>query len=228
MFNITFSRLTIIQAVGRQRHLFSSVLLTQTRKIGNVADHIEEAKFRGISTKENNIILRTQEYERNKNLNHFAFSKDSPVVVTGARAFSTTLTRNSEGFIPGIPPASQSTPPPPKVFMNTNIPDISEPTPDLPIQIPYVPDFWESASMDRDPMNEEPLPKLLVVAGAETHPNGGPSHNLHDENAPTEIVKLADARISLKGGGGLWDDLVEDLGLPPTKKLRAVFLKTFS
>lgn len=48
---------------------------------------------------------------------------------------STASTASSEGVTPGIPPASQSIRPPPKVFMNTNIPDISQPNPELPIQI---------------------------------------------------------------------------------------------
>lgn len=67
-----------------------------------------------------------------------------------------------------------------------------------------------------------------MVAGAETHPNGGPSHNLHDENAPAESVKATIPETVPKGNGGLWDDVVEDLGLSPTRQLKDSFWKVFS
>ena len=73
-------------------------------------------------------------------------------------------------------------------------------------------------------MPEEKLPKLLVVAGADTHHGGGPSHNLVDESVDISSAPPA-STSSPKSSvqGGLWDDVAEDLGIPPPKELKNVF-----
>lgn len=76
---------------------------------------------------------------------------------------------------------------------------------------------------------EEPLPKLLVVAGADTHPGGGPSHNLLDANLHQETVS-SDVKNNfiVQREGKIWDDVTEDLGLPSLSEMKAGFWKTFS
>lgn len=106
---------------------------------------------------------------------------------------------------------------------------ILDSAPDLPVMQPYVPDFWASSIPTAPPVTEEPLPKLLVVAGADTHPGGGPSHNLHDENA-SSVTEAVDTSVPKPkpGQGGLWDDVAEDIGIPYPKDLRKAFWKAFS
>jgi hypothetical protein len=81
-------------------------------------------------------------------------------------------------------------------------------------------------------VEEESLPKLLVVAGADTHPGGGPSHNLLDANLHHETVpgdtKSNITAQSLTGQGKVWDDITEDFGLPYLREIKAGFWKTFS
>lgn len=79
---------------------------------------------------------------------------------------------------------------------------------------------------------EETLPKLLVVAGADTHPGGGPSHNLLDANLDNETVssdvKSNTTAPNPTGQGNIWDDVTEDLGLPYLKEMKTGFWKLFS
>lgn len=71
-----------------------------------------------------------------------------------------------------------------------------------------------------------------MVAGADTHPGGGPSHNLLDTNLHHEPVssdvKSNTAVLSSTGEGKIWDDVTEDLGLPSLKEMKASFYKSFS
>lgn len=82
---------------------------------------------------------------------------------------------------------------------------------------PYTPDFW-SSQPDAKPVLEEPaMPKLLVVAGEETHIGGGPSSNLLDATTiPAEIQPTPPAPSRQ---GGFWQDVSEDIGLPPLKTI---------
>ncbi|KAG6851012.1 hypothetical protein H0H93_004499 [Arthromyces matolae] len=113
--------------------------------------------------------------------------------------------------------------------MNIILPDLWQPIPEPPVQIPYVPDFWDSSARRANPVNvvEETLPKLNVVAG-DTHFSGGPSHNLLDENdtllsSPQTPVAPKAATVD----DGLLGDLTDDLGLPRPKELKATFSKFF-
>ncbi|KAG6845317.1 hypothetical protein H0H87_010774, partial [Tephrocybe sp. NHM501043] len=72
---------------------------------------------------------------------------------------------------------------------------------------------------------------LLVVAGADTHLSGGPSHNLLDENAaalasptpPPNPNPTTDADAV----PGLWGDIADDLGLPRPHEIKAAFQRLF-
>lgn len=90
---------------------------------------------------------------------------------------------------------------------------------------PYVPDFWNSAPPVIEVPKYEQLPKLLVVAGADTHPAGGPSHNLLDNGATPEKPEVTPHQLH---SHTLLDDISEDLGLPPVKELSARLRNFFS
>ena len=71
------------------------------------------------------------------------------------------------------------------------------------------------------PQAVEPrLPKLIIIAGADTHHGGGPSHNLHDEHR--EYGHLIDSHVvpapvsTAVPPGGLLQDIARDIGIPPS------------
>ena len=104
---------------------------------------------------------------------------------------------------------------------------MSSPIPNIFLDLqPFVPDFWDSSihAKATTPQPEESLPKLLVVAGPDTHHAGGPSHNLLVEHEPSsdipEDVDVASPSKHL-GQGSLWDDVAEDLGIPPPQQLKS-------
>ena len=101
---------------------------------------------------------------------------------------------------------------------------------------PYVPDFWDSSihgKAETPRSDSESLPKLLVVAGPDTHHAGGPSHNLLVENVHESLsgfpedVDVASPSGHL-GQGGLWDDVAEDLGIPPPQQLKSTLRGLFN
>ncbi|KAF8077907.1 hypothetical protein FPV67DRAFT_19827 [Lyophyllum atratum] len=229
MFRAAVPRIPLVISPIARRKFVSSVLLTRTWENESVAGLRKELKNRGLSPKGNkaNLILQIQEYERHKTIQAIA-SHEPPLPATVREMATSAAASTDEGVAPGVPPASQPTRAGPEGMMNVNIPDIWQPVPEQPIQIPYVPDFWDSSLPAISPVPEEPLPKLLVVAGADTHLSGGPSHNLHDENA---VVQNDSARASAskpQEEGGILDDITDDLGIPRPKELKAAFWRVFA
>ncbi|KIM49073.1 hypothetical protein M413DRAFT_438238 [Hebeloma cylindrosporum] len=186
------------------------------RKNETIAELKNEAKRRGLSSKAYNatLVLRLEDYEKGAD-----FGRRS----TGIRRASNSATAPQfDTEVPGNPdlPSIAST-----SFLNLKLPDLSVPPhPVPPGQVPYVPDFWNSAPPRTDVPKDEQLPKLLVVAGAETHPAGGPSHNLLDNGITSEKPEVAPQQNSHT----LLDDISEDLGLPPVNELSARLRKIFS
>ncbi|KAF8892547.1 hypothetical protein BD779DRAFT_1509620 [Infundibulicybe gibba] len=217
-------RLVLPRSTAGSRSFVSSVLLTRSWESETVAVLKREARSRGLSQTGNKatLISKIQEHDNSTTLK----------AIDPVRAMSTAPEPTGlEGVAPGIPPATHPTPPPAQLFLNVKIPDLSQPEPESPIQIPFVPDFWDSQSaapVDTEP--EEPaLPKLLVVAGADTHHGGGPSHNLHDEHATTiDPLPVEESAPKKLGQGGFWDDVTEDIGLPPPREIKNAFWKLFS
>ncbi|KAG6907353.1 hypothetical protein DXG01_009237 [Tephrocybe rancida] len=216
MFRALSTRIT---APASRRSFVSSVLLTRTWENDSVADLRKELKNRGLPVKGNkaHLILRIQEHEKTKTLDAL---REPPTI----RQISTPA-----GVAPGIPPISEPAPVPAPEFLNVILPDLWQPVPETPIQVPYVPDFWDSSMQATAPAPEEPLPKLLVVAGVDTHLSGGPSHNLLDENAADTLASpTAPAAPKQTTDDGIWGDMTDDLGLPRPKELKSAFLSIFT
>ncbi|KAJ7219292.1 hypothetical protein GGX14DRAFT_560385 [Mycena pura] len=141
------------------------------------------------------------------------------------------------GIAPGIPPASQTTRIP-ETYMSFSMPDAAPPQVEPQAQIvrgttqggasfissdlPYVPDFWDSAGKRSPQLQAEPtLPKISVISDTDH------SHNLHDANVSPDGVDTAHALpesssegLRSFGKGGILDDLSEDLGLPSAKEIK--------
>ncbi|RXW20889.1 hypothetical protein EST38_g4968 [Candolleomyces aberdarensis] len=174
-----------------RRSLASTVLLNRSWETETVAQLKSETRARGLSSSGNKaaLIQRLKDFEVKQ--------VQSPPAST--RPAST---------------AAATTAPPDVNIFNIHIPDLSQPAPEGQVQVPYVPDFWDSSLNAIDPAPENAAPKLLVVAGATTHHGGGPSHNLLLDNQepileePTPKPAAAPASTS----GGLFYDLAEDLG----------------
>ncbi|KIM87140.1 hypothetical protein PILCRDRAFT_299859 [Piloderma croceum F 1598] len=125
------------------RYLVSSVLLTRTYENESVAELRKLAKDRGLSPKGNKstLITRIQEHEQHKTIQAVSSAQDPlvPASVQVRHASSASLaTSGSEASspVPGLPHAAQrldglgST-----AFTNVNLPDLSQPDPELPTPI---------------------------------------------------------------------------------------------
>ncbi|KAH0827160.1 hypothetical protein J3R83DRAFT_4851 [Lanmaoa asiatica] len=203
-----------------RRFFVSTVLLSRTWQNETLVELRKEAKARGLSTKGNKstLIARIQEYEENS-----ASSTSPPIHPPGViRSASTKVVppapsqKTSQAASPGIPlvaqPRSASTN---SDFLAIRLPDLSRPPPSAPVQVPYVPDFWNSAQPKAVAPLEPELPKLHVVSGSATHYDGGPTYNLEqhqeDDSLP-ETTQADDPPASREIG--FWADFWESLGLP--------------
>ncbi|KAF9535305.1 hypothetical protein CPB83DRAFT_841544 [Crepidotus variabilis] len=149
---------------------------------------------------------------------------------TGARSASTALPT------PPSPPSNPSkvpgNPEPPIVSseaFNIQIP-APETIPETPVQIPFVPDFWDSVKPSEVPKHAaEPIqPKIVVVGGAGTHHGGGPSHNLSDvSETASRGDSAAQASTKFERSESVFDDIAADLHLPPVNEIKANFWKMF-
>ncbi|GBE81936.1 hypothetical protein BKA93DRAFT_829001 [Sparassis latifolia] len=190
------------------RNFVSTALLTKTWETETANDLRQEAKKRGLSAKGNKatLITRLQHDDEQKAIAP-APSSPSPQQQQVRHASTTE--------VPGIPPTG---PPPvhPKEFMNIHIPDVSQPEPLPETPIPLLPDLWDSsrirAESERAAPAEPSQPKVIAVAGAVTHPGGGPSHNLYTEDV---IAEPAPTNMST----GFWSDVAHDLNIPTSFNL---------
>jgi len=170
-----------------------------------------QAKNRYISTKRNKTTLIPIEIH------------ELPTSFVGLRQASTAVDKSVSN--PGLPTSAYPT----SSFLDIKIPYLSQSDPQPLVQIPYVPDFWDSSSPSIEPAPKETFPKLLVVAGAGTHHGGGPSHNLLDISSGSENSSvIVGSSSSHPKERGLWDDMADDVGLPPTKDVKSAIWKMFS
>ncbi|KAF9265415.1 hypothetical protein L218DRAFT_898061 [Marasmius fiardii PR-910] len=212
------------------RSFVSTVLLNRPLEKLTIADLKKEARSRGLSPSGNkaSLLFRIQEHEKSLS------SSSAP-----RQALSSTVHEAPSpppAPAPGIPAQKAPATFAPEQF-HVIIPDASYEEPETPVQIPYVPDFWSSSSksapVEEAVHGEEVLPKMLVVAGAETHAAASPSHNLFDatetDSLPEEVPSSQRSAPSPRTGkGGLFDDMAEDLGLPYPNQIKKSFWKFFS
>ncbi|KZT26540.1 hypothetical protein NEOLEDRAFT_1132051 [Neolentinus lepideus HHB14362 ss-1] len=211
------SRSSALARPASRRTLVSTVLLNRDWQNESLADIKAALRKHGLSQKGNKatLITRMQEYEQQRGIDLVA-PTPSPASPAGqARKASTTN-------VPGIPGTAQPPPPPlPQDFIAVKLPDLSTPDPELPVQIPSTPDFWES-SLEKTPHAAvaEPAapaaPKLLVVGGSATHHGGGPSGEAYELEEPSQPPPSSPAPSSSPYAiSALWRDLADDIGIPP-------------
>ncbi|KAI0690566.1 hypothetical protein BC835DRAFT_1417689 [Cytidiella melzeri] len=197
-------RKTVLSAIPR-RSFVSTVLLTRNWENETTNVLKREAKKRGLlqTGSKSTLVNRLQEFEREQSM------QSGPTPVTQQQVLLSTPTE-----VPGIPSSSEPSPIPPnfpKEFLDVKIPDLYQPVPQRPVEIPFVPDFWESSRVKAEsapPPPPELTPvKVLAVAGAATHHGGGPSHNLYtptSQTAAETTVKGDTSSASGSEAGGAW------------------------
>jgi len=195
----------------------SSVLLSKSWDNETVSDIKKELKKRGLSQAGNKatLIIRITAHDRREQLQSLSASPAPD-----------QLRRASTGSTPGIPASSEATHSPPPELFATNLPDLSQPFPELPVQIPFVPDYWESSkAKPKIDSFESSTPKILTVTHAETHPGGGPSHNVYQMSEPVHLEGSIKPSTS-STGAGFWSGVANDLGLPTSVEVPAVQWKS--
>ncbi|KAI0374939.1 hypothetical protein BV20DRAFT_1048939 [Pilatotrama ljubarskyi] len=198
-------------AAPRSRPFVSTVLLTKAWENETTNELRNEARKRGLPVKGNKatLIARLQEDDKKKVL------ASQPVPPPNAPQVRRASTVDTPTEVPGVP--SSAEPIFPKYNLDVKIPNVSEPEPEVPTPIPFLPDFWESSKVKKEaapPQPEPSKPKVIAVAGDITHHGGGPSHNLYSpslasassEDAPTSML------------GQLAADMADDWNLPTSFK----------
>ncbi|KAI0362163.1 hypothetical protein OH77DRAFT_1416385 [Trametes cingulata] len=199
-------------AAPRPRSFVSTVLLTKAWENETANELRKEARKRGLPVKGSKatLIARLQEDDKKRVL------ASEPVPPPNTPQVRRASTVDTPTEVPGVP--SSADPIFPKYNLDVKLPNVSQPEPELPTPIPFLPDFWESSKVKKEAAPPEPespsKPKVIAVAGDITHHGGGPSHNLYSpslasassEDAPTSVL------------GQLVADMAEDLSLPTSFK----------
>ncbi|PPQ98848.1 hypothetical protein CVT24_003402 [Panaeolus cyanescens] len=196
----------------QSRSFVSSALLTRAWKEETLVQLRKEAKVRGTKAV---LITRLEEYDKSQA--HISEPIKSRVMSTHAAHVNT-----SEA--PGNPEIS--TPSNSAAAFAVKIPNTNFTTPEPLAQVPYVPDFWGSSLPKTDSASEDAIPQILVVAGSETHPSGGPAH--HHRDATMYDEQQSSSAPSTTSSGGLFDDMADDVGLPRPAEVKSSFWKMFS
>ncbi|KXN86874.1 hypothetical protein AN958_09469 [Leucoagaricus sp. SymC.cos] len=222
------------------RSLVSPVLLTRTWENESIGSLRKEAKNRGLSPKgtKANLILRITEHDAQNSPCSPPAPSPANTRSTSSSATAPATTSHTVAPGPGVPASAATTAAPPKhELLNVVIPDLSQPEPQPPTDVPYVPDFRDSTAFEKQtpPVDSsEELPKVIVVGGLSTYHGDGPTHNLETVNeSETVLVTTPGSTEQLHPKKppfetGILEDITQDLGLPPPKELKQSFWRFFS
>ncbi|KAI5123338.1 hypothetical protein M0805_001763 [Coniferiporia weirii] len=214
-------RLLHAHACGR-RTLVSTVLLSKTYEDKTVAELRAELRNRGLSTTGSKATLITRIVQEEKRA-----STEVAPTPTLTRTVSTsspsraepvaspTPTPNASAAAGTAPSSSAHLP-----FPAVKLPDISQGPLETPIAIPFLPDFWDSSvvkAQERStlPSPDPDAPKIVLVAGAATHPAGGPTHNLSSAGDVLPSLSSSASPSPPRKFDGILGDILDDLNIPP-------------
>ncbi|KLO13545.1 hypothetical protein SCHPADRAFT_921024 [Schizopora paradoxa] len=213
-----------------RRSFVSTVLLSKSYEEKTVAELRTEAKKRGLSSSGNKSTLISRILQEEQRLATSTTASTQPQNVAAPPA-----SRRSVSSTPAVRAETLSN----EVAQQTlgvRLPDLSQPPPEPPVHIPFVPDFWESSRVnaeeakaaEAEAKENEGVPKIIVAADVSTHPLGGPSHNLYPESfggADASAIGSSSSSSAETSGGakreGLIADVFEDLSLPLPELSRA-------
>jgi hypothetical protein len=87
-----------------------------------------------------------------------------------------------------------------------------------------VPDFWDSVKQTPDASLTE-VPKVVVVGDTETSHGSAHPQSLEDINMPLE----RDSEMQkIERSDSFWDDIAEELHLPPIQEIKSSLRKILS
>ncbi|KAF9227659.1 hypothetical protein BS17DRAFT_774113 [Gyrodon lividus] len=218
---------------AQHRSFVSTLLLSRTWENETVVDLRKEAKTRGLSTKgtKSMLITRIQEYEESRVVSTSRVAPpvyDTPAATRSAstkaapRAAPAAFPAALQAASPGIPsPAHPSSAFSAPISLAVKLPNLSRPIPEAPVQVPYVPDFWDSARPRANIPSAPGLPKLHVISDSATHHGGGPTHNLEEhQEGPALPSTTTNADEPSSSKVGFWVDVLDELSLPGSFNVR--------
>ncbi|KAH9946081.1 uncharacterized protein BXZ73DRAFT_95586 [Epithele typhae] len=202
-------------ASSHRRGFVSTVLLTKAWENETVAELKKEAKNRGLSPSGNKatLVTRLKQYDYRSVM----ASEPSPSPMSSQVRYAS---------------AAGPLETPTEFTMDIKIPDTAVPEPEIPMQIPLLPDSWNSHNLNDSsslPSTPSSDPKVVVVGGAETHPGGGPTHNVYvpssTVSSPSTPPPTFDAQLLRQPStqlGHVMAGMAEDLGVPRSIKLPSI------
>jgi len=213
MLRTAFAR---ARTVAPRRHFVSTVLLTRSWETETVATLRTEAKTRGLSSRGNKATLITRLQEHDKQA-HYVDSPTKPPTPFQQVQQARHASHVAETEVPGVPSSSEPpilSPSFPKQFLDVHLPDTNQPIPEETVQIPFVPDFWNSQRVKAEsappPVEEPSTPTVISVAGDHPFISNNPSEAL-DAEIEIEFEPRRDTTKTT-----VWQDIVEDLAIPTT------------
>jgi len=196
-----------------RRNFVSTVLLTRNWENESFTVLKKEAKNRGLPAKENKatLITRLQEHDQ-------AQLETPPIAVQQAQQIRLASTATE---VPGIPASSEPSEIPPnypKNFLDVRLPSTEEPSREAEVQIPFLPDLWDSSRVkaESEPIVpvDDSAPNVIVIAGDASHISGSPVHNI-DALEPHSAIPSQTPKASQS----IFQDMAEDLLLPTSLTL---------
>jgi len=216
--NIARSQTRILHA--SRRSFVSTVLLTRSWEHESVAVLRTEAKNRGLSSKGNKATLITR--LQNHDSSQHKTLDTPPVVLPKVQQVQQIRFASTSTEVPGIPSSSEPTEIPPsypRMFLDVKIPSTDTPIPEPEVQIPFLPDLWDSSKVNAESAPVDPLdvsvPSLIVVAGDASRISGT-SHKLDTLAAPVSSEQ-SPSQVS-RSDTSIFQDVAEDMFLPRSFK----------
>ncbi|KAI0748167.1 hypothetical protein C8Q80DRAFT_1170500 [Daedaleopsis nitida] len=208
-------RVPLRHAIAPRRRTFvSTVLLTKAWENESINELKKEARKRGLSAAGNKATLVTRLKQDDQKKAFAPEPTPHPQVRRASTSAAPSTSTESATEVPGIPSTAEVTHP--KHNLDIQIPDVSEPEPEVLVQIPFVPDLWESSKLKHTAVPAEAAPsdgpKVVVIGGEGTHPGGGPSHNLWTASPPSQTPRKEPSSHV----GKLLADMADDLDIPTT------------
>ncbi|EJD02320.1 uncharacterized protein FOMMEDRAFT_141404 [Fomitiporia mediterranea MF3/22] len=216
-----------------RRSFVSSVLLSKTYEDKTVAELRSELRARGLSASgaKATLITRIQQADaRSASETMLASSSNTPGPSSPApshhqsQARSVSSSSSSHAEVASSIDATTRFAP---ITFDVKLPDLSQPPPQRAVQVPFVPDFWDSSAKKREgnagtgaASLDSSTPKIILMAGAETHIAGGPTFAmspasntfLPSSEAPSSSP--SSSSVAQRKYDGLLGDVLDDLGVP--------------
>ncbi|KAF9520554.1 hypothetical protein BS47DRAFT_1323613 [Hydnum rufescens UP504] len=197
------------RSAASTRSLASTLLLsTEKEWLAKSANELRrEAKFRGLSQRGTKTDLARRIVQAIQQANVEATAQRP---APAQRTFSSGAVNNLEQVAP-----HDKFVPRQRYFLNIKIPEAREEV-DPGATIPFLPDYYNSEQIQSEPSEaDNKRPRVLTVASASTHVDGGPSHSLFETaDAHTFEVDESQPNAQPLKPQGLVKGLLEDLELP--------------